>query len=236
MFDFNFPNKLIKELIFPSICGVCLKNKPNHIGICEECHSNMLEIPPPNCVGCGGALDGVIDLCQECLHNPRPWEKAYSLYEFKSLPRQTILGLKYGGNILYANILSKLIVAKWPASKFVDHYDFIAPVPLHWFKKMQRGYNQSELIARELSELYCLTYLNALSRIKWTQSQTSLTRRKRRKNLKQAFEVKQSINLTSKSVLLIDDVLTTGSTLAACTDKLIAAGCDYVGVLTIARG
>ncbi len=236
MLNFKFPSRLLKELVFPQICGVCLKNKSNPIGICKECQSNMLNIPPPNCVGCGGTLDGIIDLCQECLQNPRPWGKAYAVYTFKGLPREIILRLKYGGDILCARILGQIILAKWPCSTFFNQYDLIVPVPLHWFKKMRRGYNQSELIAREMSELYSIKYMNLLSRIKWTQSQTSLSRRQRRKNLKRAFQVKQKINLINKSILLIDDVLTTGSTLAACTNKLIAAGCDRVDVLTIARG
>ncbi len=236
MLNITIPGNLLKELVFPNICGVCLKNKPIHIGICKECRSNMPTIPQPACVGCGGTLDSIIDLCQECLHNPRPWGKAYAVYAFSGFPRQIILRLKYGGDIACAKILAQVIFTQWPSSTFSHHYDLIVPVPLHWFKKMQRGFNQSELIASEMSELYHIKYMNLLSRIKWTRSQTSLSRRKRRQNLKRAFLVKQTINLAGKSVLLIDDVLTTGSTLTACAQKLIAAGCGRVDVLTIARG
>ena len=117
-----------------------------------------------------------------------------------------------------------------------QRHTYIVPVPLHWLKKLIRGYNQSALIAKRLSKLIGIPYLDPLCRSRWTRSQTKLTRTKRKQNLKNVFKLKNGIDLESKSIILVDDVFTTGSTMAACTLELLNAGANHVDILALARG
>jgi ComF family protein len=114
--------------------------------------------------------------------------------------------------------------------------DLVTPVPLHWWRKWTRGYNQSEAVARELASALNVTFLpRLLRRIRWTPQQVQPTREARRENVKGAFRVCKGARLTGKTVLLVDDVMTTGSTLSEAAKVLRNAGADRVIVAVLAR-
>jgi ComF family protein len=114
--------------------------------------------------------------------------------------------------------------------------DLVAPVPLHWWRKWIRGYNQSEAVARELAEALQVTFApRALRRVRWTPQQVQPTREARRENVKDAFQVSKGARLAGKAVLLVDDVMTTGSTLSEAARMLRNAGADRVVVAVLAR-
>ena len=136
----------------------------------------------------------------------------------------------------YENIIrEKIIINNKKIYGFMKNYDIIIPVPMYKTKKWLRGYNQVELIARELSKdlnipLKCTT----LTKIKDTKKQSSLTRAERKQNIKNAFIVKNASDIENKKILLFDDIITTGSTLNECSKTLKKAKVKEVAILTIA--
>jgi ComF family protein len=114
-------------------------------------------------------------------------------------------------------------------------YDVIVPMPLHWRRRWQRGFNQSELLARVLGKRTGLPVANAVIRRKATAAQAGMTSAERRTNVAGAFQVRKRRFVEGRHVLLIDDVLTTGATAGACAAALKRAGARRVTVLTLAR-
>ena len=116
-----------------------------------------------------------------------------------------------------------------------ERFDAIVPVPLHWRRRWQRGFNQSELLARGLASRYGFPVIRALRRLRYTGTQTGLSQTARRHNVAAAFQARRPQALKGKRLLLVDDVMTTGSTAAACAGVLRKAGTARVVLLTIAR-
>ena len=220
------------------MCPICQTNLPDEVyGICESCHGKLSYLQPPFCQGCGGTVDGILDICSVCVNNPRPWRKAFSIFNFDGLVRDVVHRFKYNGNVALAPFLVKMIYSQMMAANDEQSYQKIVPVPLHWFKEFSRGYNQAELIAIELSRVTRIPYDNLLKRNKWTKPQARLDRRRRKKNLKNAFTLKKRIKKVPRSAfLLIDDVFTTGSTLEESAKILLSTGVEAIDVLTIAKG
>jgi ComF family protein len=148
--------------------------------------------------------------------------------------RHLIHKMKYGGRSDIGQELGKMAGAELKGS-FFDEVELILPVPLHPAKKRMRGYNQSEMIAEGLSEIIEKPLLrNVLERSVFTQTQTRKTIEERRMNVKEAFKVKTPEILKGKHVLLVDDVVTTGSTLTACADELLKVEGVTVSIVAIA--
>ncbi len=127
--------------------------------------------------------------------------------------------------------LGRLLVSAIPRDQ---SFDIVAPVPLHWRRRLARGFNQSELLARAVARRYGLRPIGILKRRRWTAVQAGLTHARRRANVAGAF-VAPAKAVRGRRVLLVDDVMTTGATLAACAGALKRAGARYVAVLTLAR-
>lgn len=159
---------------------------------------------------------------------------SFLLYD-KGLSTQNMLkAIKYRGNKLLATHLGELYGHDIKNS--FDHYpDLIIPVPLHKRKQRERGYNQSEYWAMGLSKsLNSTTDTSLLIRTQYTTTQTKKSRTERIKNVENAFEITNSNSLKGKSVLLVDDVITTGATLEACGRKLWESGIKSLNIATIA--
>jgi len=112
----------------------------------------------------------------------------------------------------------------------------LSPTPLHVKRQRERGFNQSELLAREMSKVLETSLFNGLVRVKYTEHQTLLDKSSREKNLEGAFDVIKKQDINGKRLLLVDDVYTTGATAEQCAKSLIKAGCRDVFVITCARG
>jgi ComF family protein len=115
-----------------------------------------------------------------------------------------------------------------------EHFDVIIPMPLHWRRRWERGFNQSELLAREIGRRWNVPVQKAVKRVKATAPQAGLTNAKRRANVSGAFAARGRISAGAR-VLLVDDVLTTGATAAACARALKRAGAKHVALLAVAR-
>jgi ComF family protein len=146
-----------------------------------------------------------------------------------------IQGLKFKGRRNFAGLLAPLMSETFFGSWCREDFDLIVPVPLHWKRKRERGYNQSELLARLLAGQIAIPYIHALIRVRPTLPQVGLTDSQRFENLRDAFRCAKTNKISGRRVLLIDDVMTTGATVASAAQTLLEGGAMRVSVLTVAR-
>jgi ComF family protein len=211
----------------------------SRIPVCRPC----LKAPEPFsadyfCISCRTPFQNGFPLdsegrCALCRSGLRGFDAAYCFGSYEGVLRELIHLFKYGKIPTLARPLTDLLAAALPRDERIDA---IVPVPLHWWRKWSRGFNQAELLARTLSRRTGAPVIEALRRTRPTTAQAGLTNRARRRNVGGAFESRRtSHKLDGKHVLLIDDVMTTGSTAAACALALKRAGVSRVALLTVAR-
>lgn len=170
--------------------------------------------------------------CGLCRSGLRGFDAAYSFGAYERELRELIHLLKYTKVRTLARPLGKLLLQGLPRD---ESFDVIVPVPLHWRRRIGRGFNQAQLLAREIARASGRPAVSALRRVKATAAQAGLTNSARRRNVTQAFACHRPSAVAQKRILLIDDVLTTGATAAACALALKRAGARRVAVLTVAR-
>jgi ComF family protein len=162
----------------------------------------------------------------------RGFDAAYSFGFYEGELRELVHLFKYGRVQTLAKPLGRLLALALPRE---ESFDVIVPMPLHWRKRWQRGFNQSALLAHEMSRRTHIPVKNALRRVRFTATQAGLTNAKRRQNVSGAFRAKRERALDGQRVLLVDDVMTTGATAASCARALKIAGARQVTLLTLAR-
>lgn len=230
-------NQLLQYFIeFPCpLCGEA-NAMPHEInGFCPSCLKDLPFLHGRRCPGCGGELNGVLELCEKCLHMPpRPWRRAMALLAMRDSAETAIYRLKFGGATVMARALGDLAAPLLNEPAFARS-ELIVPVPLHYRRQWLRGYNQSELLARMLGKRLAIPCRTPLRRVRPTRRQATLPRAERLKNLSGAFRVKPPDAIAGKRILLIDDVLTTGATLHAAARALLDAGAAEVNVFVVAR-
>jgi competence protein ComFC len=173
-------------------------------------------------------------LCPLCAGGMRGFDKAYSFGFYDGPLRKLIHLFKYSGMKPLATRLAGLLCRALP-DEGDERFDAVVPMPLHWRRRWKRGFNQSEILARLVAKQHQLPAINAVKRVRATAVQAGLTNAKRRKNVAGAFRVSRKSQVAGKRILLIDDVMTTGSTAAACASALKRAGASSVTLLTLAR-
>jgi ComF family protein len=209
--------------------------------LCPDCWKGMDFLAPPFCARCGlpfpfDASGGEEMHCAACLDNPPPWERARSVLRYDDASKGLVLALKHADRTDLAPAL-----ARWmhrAGGELIGDCDLIVPVPLHWLRLFTRRFNQSALLALALGRLACKPVApDLLARTRRTASQGHLHRSERFGNVKGAFAVRpgQRPGIQGKTVLLVDDVLTSGATVAECARTLLKAGAGKVEVLSVAR-
>lgn len=226
------------DLIFPATCSSCKEmTGRNNRFLCAECFSQLKFIKTPYCICCGryfSSGDGN-HLCGDCLKSSWHFDKARSIFVYEEIIASLIHGLKYSGNMTGLETFQYL-GRQSPILGDLHTPDFILPVPLHIKRLRQRGFNQALLLAKKLfPEEKEKIKFDILLRLTDTPTQTGLSGKERRGNLKNAFIVKRPSIISGRSILLLDDVLTTGSTVNECAKALKKAGCKRVEILTICR-
>ncbi|OVE77169.1 hypothetical protein BVX99_03345 [bacterium F16] len=225
------------NIVFPDMCPLCSERQPEDgKPICSTCFSDLSIIHGRTCTKCGGPLLTEHARCRECTDSPRVWwQSAVSAFCFDGLSREAVHRFKYHGDVSLIPFLSDACISAWNERCPDKTVDCIVPVPLHWLRKLRRGYNQSEMICTEISQALSAPMIRAVKRVRWTPPQAQLSKSKRQNNLKNAFLVSNQERIRGKSLLLVDDVMTTGSTLNECSRQLVKAGAAEVNILTIAR-
>lgn len=158
-------------------------------------------------------------------------------FSYHGLAGDLVREYKYHRITPYAPYFAQAIAQAWHAAQPLLHPDCVVPIPLHWLRRLSRGFNQAELVARHLAAELGVDCLTPLRRRRATGHQARLDADSRIRNLRRAFVVppKETAGIAGKSILLLDDVFTTGATLTAATEILLAAGAREVAVATIAR-
>ena len=228
------------SLIYPPRCITCGDTVESDFGLCGPCWRDTAFLGGMICDACGAALppggEGDMHHCDACMQSPKPWVQGRAALMYSDTGRKLVLALKHGDRQEMARP-----AGLWMANMIrglVDPDALVVPVPLHWSRLLKRRYNQSALlaksVARQLDMAWCL---DALIRSKRTPSLEGLSHEARFKTLEDAIRPhpKRGPLMKNRPVLLIDDVMTTGATLIACTRACIVAESGPVRVLTLAR-
>ena len=170
--------------------------------------------------------------CGLCRRGMNGFDLAYSFGAYEAELRNLIHLLKYQKIETLAKPLGDMLVRSLPLDR---KFDLVAPMPLHWLRQLQRGFNQADFLAAPVAKRLNVPLVGALRRVKSTPRQAGLTNAKRRANVAGAFRANSRADLRGKRVLLVDDVLTTGATAGAAAAVLKKAGASHVTVLTLAR-
>ncbi len=228
------------ELLYPPRCLGCGAMVDSDFGLCGSCWGDTPFIGGTVCDACGvplpGEADGFRIECDACMTTPRPWNQGRAALLYKDRARQMVLALKHGDRLEVARPAG-LWMAR-AARPFLNDDMLIAPVPLHWARMLKRRYNQSALLAQALARRTGLAICpDLLIRPARTTPQDGKTAATRFADLDGAIEPhpKRRHRMAARAVLLVDDVMTSGATLAACAEACRAGGAREIYVVTLAR-
>ena len=232
------------SVFFPAGCRICEKllARATRVPICDECLGSFEPVPERACVVCGRPLDGFVTKPEECLVCPLCQEKRYAFERARS----------YG---LYQNALVRAVLllkfermeplGDWFARRLAEVVqresealtaDVVVPVPLHRVREKERGYNQSDLLAKPLAKRLKLPHKAVLLvRTRPRPDKQILSLEERWESVRGAFATRPGSQVDKQRVLLVDDVMTTGATLDACARALLDGGAKSVIGLTVAR-
>ena len=229
----------VASLLYPHVCAVCSGNVAGGEYLCDTCDDRVIRITRPFCAKCSepftGAIAGSFD-CANCSHRKLYFEAAVSAYRSRGIVRRIVLDFKYGRQVHLRHLLARWLRAAIDDERIRHHhFDVIVPVPLHRARERERGFNQAALLADLLSSEMSILAKPVLERIRYTTTQTAFDRAERMENLRGAFRLRKRADVRGLRVLLIDDVLTTGSTVSECARVLRQAGASSVHAATAAR-
>ena len=211
---------IVYNLIYPPVCGICGKINSNFL--CNKCEIHLRK-------------QAKFEIEKNQNTNYYFQEHLY-IFEYQGMIRKIILNYKFNDkSYLYQTIVNFLLKNK-KFFQILKSYDTIIPVPISKKRRKERGYNQSELIAREIAKRIGVGYQNqCLIKVKNIVEQSKLNKEERQKNIQGVYELQQPHKLRDKKILLIDDIYTTGSTVNECSKVLREAKPKKIGVLTIAK-
>ena len=233
------PLRAFLSLFYPATCAGCGENVERSQYLCGECQGRAPRICAPFCAKCSEPFPGAITQtfsCANCEHRVLHFDCAVAAYRSRGVVRRLVHQFKYSRQRYL-----RFPIADWLLETLRDprlqgrRFDIIVPVPLHPARERERGFNQATLLAELMVEPTGLPLRPILERIRFTTTQTAHDRAERMENLRDAFRLRKNGDVRDLRVLLIDDVLTTGSTLSECARVLKAAGALSVHAATAAR-
>ena len=224
--------------IYPERCPVCLKIvMPKGAMLHPECKHKLDIIKGPVCMKCGVPLSShEEEYCLECVNQKdRGWDQGRSVFPYHGAVGEALRLVKKEGRTEFIRFFAKQMKESQEAFIWRMAPECIVPVPLHPSRQHSRGFNQAELLAKALGEELNLPVRLLLKKIKKTKEQKNLSRQQRKKNVADAFcvDAEEIGERVPESVLLLDDVSTTGSTLTACARVLKAYGVKKVAFLSV---
>lgn len=227
---------LVSELLFPRRCAVCDRAAPFGRKVCPDCLQKIIYIPQPRCLKCGKQLrEETEEFCHDCSRKKHLFLQGRALYDYQSMS-MSLYRFKYARRKEYAAFYGEQIsfylgdvIRGWGAQALV-------PVPVHKSRQKQRGYNQAYCLACEIGKRLQIPVMDELLlRVRKTVPQKELDESERQNNLKKAFKIGiNSVKLDT--IIMIDDIYTTGSTMDACADILLKNGVKKIYFITAAIG
>ncbi len=229
------------DLALPPRCLTCDAGVEATGRLCAACFRLTFFVTQPCCLRCGtpfghAGQGGLAMACAGCLAQPPPWRQGRAALRYDDQARRLILPFKYGDRVELASALARHMARA--GAPLLREAEVIVPVPLHRRRLLARRYNQSALLAHAVGRLAGrVVVADALRRLHPTASLAGQTRQQRAATVAGAFDVRPARRdrLFGRRVLLVDDVLTTGATAAACTEAMLAAGAARVDLLVAAR-
>jgi ComF family protein len=231
----------VAHLVYPATCAVCGADAPaDRPNLCEACHESLTNDSGPLCPRCAAGVGPFVHLedgCTHCRDETFHFERVVRLGAYDGVLRDVILRMKHVRGEMLAEILGDLWASHLEIALRAVKADAVVPVPLHWQRRLTRGYNQSAALARQLASCLRIPYHSWwLRRVRNTPHQTALTPTERRENLRGAFQATPWARVRDRTILLVDDVLTTGGTASEAARALREAGAARVVVAVLARG
>lgn len=225
----------ILEILYPSTCIFC--GRICKEGICERCRAENPYIREPRCKRCGKPISSEEEeFCHDCIKQKFCYEQGRSLWLHKNSVKQSVYAFKYKNHRIYGRVYAREMAIEFGELIRLWGIDIIVPVPLHKKKVRKRGFNQAEIIARELGKRIGIPVeTSAVIREKYTSPQKELGQSGRRRNLRGAFRARGR-SVKGKNILIIDDIYTTGSTINCISEELRRNGCEKTYFLTISIG
>lgn len=227
------------RVLYPPRCLACGGLVEQDNGLCSACFAETAFITGLVCDLCGFPLPGISDRvehCDDCLALARPWTRGRAPLRYEGVARKLVLALKHGDRHEIVDTAADWMIASWPVRP--DPTTVVVPVPLHLTRLLRRRYNQSALLAQAIARRLGLQYCpDALIRKRRTPSLDGKSREARFAELSDAIRLnpKQASRLASRPVLLIDDVMTSGATLSACSLACDSAQVKEIFVMVLAR-
>ncbi|MCM1268650.1 MAG: ComF family protein [Bacteroidales bacterium] len=224
-------------LFYPRRCPVCDEPvKPWNALICKGCAHLPVYTEPPFCMKCGKHLSsGEKEYCKDCARHSHLFDRGRALFDYKSVSA-SLARFKYAGRREYAAFYASCMAAHLGGFIRDCGAQALVPVPLHKSRQRRRGYNQAEALARELSALTGIPVMaDWIVRIEKTAPMKDLSARERENNLKRAFKIRKN-DVKLSTVIIIDDIYTTGSTVDAVSRELKKVGVQRIYFLTLAIG
>lgn len=231
--------KSFVDLVYPRRCANCGRDTAIHnkLCLCGSCAGDIRRNPRPHCRTCGRPVDTAGAVCGECRKTKFYFTRAYSAYLYDGAFKEVIHLFKYKSRISLSGHLGMLMIEfirEEPG--ILKDIDIITVVPLDNRRLRDRGFNQSKALASRIAEEFAVPLADMLEKAVRTRHQNELSRDERLRNLDGAFRIRRDAAVRGLNILLIDDVMTTGSTLNECSKILIEAGAGSVRCLTLARG
>ncbi len=235
--------RTVGQLLLPAHCAACGRPAPpdGRWPLCEACARALAAlIQSSYCPACGrgaGPHTAGPDGCVFCRRYPVPFDAAVRAGAYEGPLKTLILRCKYGRRAGLAPVLGRLLADRLALAPWADRVTRLVPVPLHWSRRVRRGFNQALAVARELVRAVpAVRGVDrwTLRRTRPTAHQTRIPAPKRRRNVRGAFRVRPGADLKGRTVLLVDDVMTSGTTAAECTRVLKRAGAAEVYVAVAA--
>jgi len=229
------------DLAYPPHCASCgrsLREAGGNEFLCPACISDLPFVSDPRCPKCGHQLAEYTKdspRCRSCEGKSLFFVSATAPFRYEGSVREMILQLKLGKQTFLALPMSHYLTEHVGRCGTMAGIDAVQPVPLHWRRALKRSFNQSQLIAEQAAQHFHLPLVNALKRTVATPSQTAVGRLQRMENMRGVFALRKKAGIDGKTLLLIDDVLTTGATCAECSRVLMKGGAKAVYVATVAR-
>ncbi len=236
-------DRLLHALL-PAACLECGRPLPARgaaLGLCAACRGLLSRLPAQSCALCALPLGDAYALpagyrCGACRQNPPAFDRMLALWTYGPPLDSVVQGLKFRRLDYLGRHLAAVLAAELaPKLEGLSPIDRVVPIPLHWRRRLSRGYNQAERIARPLAALLGLPFDPLLSRGRATPPQSLLGRSQRLANLRRAFRVPRPLEIRGLHLLLVDDVATTGATLDAAAETLKRAGAAAVTALVAGR-